>query len=72
VRADSSAEAAPTGTATVRLGGSTYDVELVDGVGSVRIDKPARGLHVVTASYAGDEVTAAAKDARSWVLVIRF
>lgn len=72
VRADSSAEAAPTGTATVRLGGSSYDVELVDGVGSVRIDKPARGLHIVTASYAGDEVTAAAKDARSWVLVIRF
>lgn len=72
VRADSAADAAPTGTATVRFAGREHEVELVDGVGSVRIDRPARGLHLVTASYEGDEATAAASDARTWALVIRF
>jgi len=72
VSADSDAATAPSGTVTVRVGGQTHEVELVDGEGSVRIAKPPRGLSIVTASYAGDEATAAAKDARSWVLVVRF
>ena len=68
---ESAADAAPTGTATVRVDNKTYDVALdANGKGKVTLPKLRKGLHSVQVTYEGDETTSGSTSSTEliWVL----
>ncbi|PJJ73113.1 pre-peptidase [Diaminobutyricimonas aerilata] len=73
LRVTSGADTAPGGTLTVKVDGKSYDVPASigeDGRASFRLPKLSRGLHVVSATYSGDETTAGSKSASKQVWII--
>ncbi len=70
---DSEAEAAPTGTVTVRADGRVIarDVALsAEGTASVTLPRSLRGLVDVQATYSGDAATKSARSDRDWVWIV--